>query len=176
MLQNAKFGNYTLLPGVTTMYTTMEIIKAIIFSLATDYYDKMNHSNRWNVANKGGGAGGGGGSRHLTNACFNCEEQDCNLCICKKPMDDRQIDRNKKAYHDKKASREKGNRGGSNNGGSNRYGNYKGNNAGREEKAGPESQRKKWDSQGLHLVNGDLMLHCKMCRYNDTHGPGGHVK
>ena len=78
MLQNAKFGNYALLPRVTNMSSTMEIIEAI-FSLATDYYDKMNHSNKWNVANKGGGAGGSGGSRHLTNACFNCEEQDCNL-------------------------------------------------------------------------------------------------
>ena len=97
MLQNAKFGNYALLPGVTTMSTTMEIIEAI-FGLATDYYDKMNHSNKWNVANKGGGAGGGsggGGSRHLTNACFNCEEQDCNLRICKKSLDDRRIERNK---------------------------------------------------------------------------------
>jgi len=43
MLQNAKFGNYALLPGVTNMSTTMDIIKAI-FSQATDYYDKMNHS------------------------------------------------------------------------------------------------------------------------------------
>jgi len=178
MLQNAKFGNYSLLPGVTNMSTTMEIIEAI-FSQATDYYDKMNHSNKWNVANKGGGAGGGsgsGGSRHLTNACFNCEEQDCNLRICKKPKDDRRIEKNKKAYHDKKVSRENGNRGGSNGGGSNRYGNYKGNNGGKEEKVGPESQRKKWDNQGLHLVNGELMLHCKTCGYNDTHGSGGHVK
>ena len=78
MLQNTKFGNCTLLPWVTNMSSTMDIIEAI-FSQATNYYDKMNDSNKWNVANKGGSTGDGGGSQHLANSYFNCEEQDCNL-------------------------------------------------------------------------------------------------
>ena len=61
MLQNAKFGNYTLLPGVINMSSTMDITEAI-FSQATDYYDKMNQSNKWHVTNKGGGTGGGSSS------------------------------------------------------------------------------------------------------------------
>ena len=58
MLQNAKFGNYSLLHGITPYSSTLKIIEAI-FAQATDYYDKMNHSNKWNVANRGGGAGEG---------------------------------------------------------------------------------------------------------------------
>ena len=73
MLQNAKFGNYSLLNGITEYSSTFKIIEAI-FAQATDYYDKMNHSNKWNVTNKGSRAGGGGRKAvaHSFHLCWNC--------------------------------------------------------------------------------------------------------
>ena len=50
MLQNAKFGNYSLLNGITVYSSTLDIIEAM-FAQATNYCENMNHNNKWNVAN-----------------------------------------------------------------------------------------------------------------------------
>ena len=158
MLQNTKFGNYSLLNGIMAYSLTLKIIETI-FAQATDYYDKINHSNKWNVANKGGGASGGGrrAVAHSFHSCWNCEQDDCNLCICKKPKDQNCIAKNKMQYLDSKEDTG-GKRGG-----------YRGDrNRGQdppkgEEMSIPEYQRKKWEKQGMHLVNGQLLLNCKSC-------------
>ena len=98
ILQNAKFGSYLLLNRITEYFTTLDIIKAI-YAQATNYYNKMNHSNKVIISNKGGGAGGGGRkSAHTFNLCWNCKEEDDNLHIYKKPKDQNRITKNKRQY------------------------------------------------------------------------------
>ena len=131
----------------------------------------MNHSNKWNVPNKGGGAGGGSRSAaaHSFHSCWNCEQDACNLRICKKPKDQNRIANHKRHYLDKQEEK-----------GGSRGGYRDNNNRGRdppksgEETSTPEYQRNKWEKQGMHLVNGQLLLNCKSCGTNRTHGSRSH--
>jgi len=102
MFQKNKFGNYSLLSRITAYSSTLEIIEAI-FAQATNYYGNMNHSNKWDVANKGDDAGGGGRrAAHVFNSCWNCEQDDCNLRIRRRLKDKNRITKNKTQYLDNK--------------------------------------------------------------------------
>jgi len=96
MLQNTKFDNYSLPNGITAYSSTLKTNEAI-FAQATGYYDKINPSNKWNVANKDGDASGGGRrAACVFNLCWNCEQDDCNICICKKLKEQNRIAKNKR--------------------------------------------------------------------------------
>ena len=74
LLQNIKLGNFSLLSGITTLSTTLEIIEAIL-SKANAEYDKLCISGVWNKANEGGGAGMHDTAYNALDAgikCFNC--------------------------------------------------------------------------------------------------------
>ena len=165
MLQNARFHNYSLLEGVNRYSPTIDIIEAI-FAQATATYDMMNMGHAWTVANKGGGAG------KVVGACFNCEKEDCSLQRCKEPRDEQRIARNRQRFYDKSGSN-KGRNDKRSGGHNNRP---QGQGQGQQPASSADYQRKQWEAAGIHLVNGVLKMHCKVCGYNDTHGTNSHNK
>lgn len=166
MKQNADIGNQ-ILPSIPDDATPMEKIEAIL-EKAVDQYDKLCTAQKWNVV-KGkpyAGLAAGGGET----ICWNCEQPGCTVGKCPKPRDQARINKNKQAFEERKRN---GGQSGESNGGSN-GGNRNGNRRPKKDSSS-EYQRKKWASMGMHMVNGTLMVSCKVCGLNTTHSSKHHA-
>jgi hypothetical protein len=157
--QNADLDNLHVLPGITAKSTKMEKIEAI-FDRAVDLYDSLCTTGNWNKAERSG-------LIHnvvkMVAACWNCGAEDHSCGACPKPKNQDTINKNKKAFMEKKsAGRRDGGRGTRPPRGSDKPKDGK-------DKSDPNYQRKVWEAAGLHMVNGSLMVKCKTCGLNSTH-------
>jgi hypothetical protein len=67
-----------------------------LMSLALDYYINLNVSGRWTIP-KG---------HKFAAACWNCDDEHCNVRICTKPKDEKKIAANRKKFLDAKNRRQ----------------------------------------------------------------------
>lgn len=160
LLQNSKLDNLTVLEGITPSSTVLDIIEAIL-KKARLQYNKHCLGKLWLVHGKGGGSGKGG---YYANPCFNCDEAH-SLHDCTKPKDDARIAKNRNDYMEKKKREGRPNVPRKNN--SNSKGDRSNNG---------DYKRKQWAAAGLHKVGNKLMMNCRDCGNNMTHGSSSHHK
>jgi hypothetical protein len=155
--QNAELDNLHILGTVPINASSMEQIKAIL-DKAVDTYDKLCTAQIWNSTNNGG-------PRAVTSVavnrkCWNCNGSDHQAQTCPKAQNKALFEKNRKAFQEAKKSGNKDGatttRGGSDN------------------VDGTDNTRKKWDAQGMSMINGVLHVHCKQCGPNTTHSTGLH--
>ena len=138
----------------------LDIIEAIL-KKARLQYNKHCLGKLWLVHGKGGGSGKGG---YYANPCFNCDEAH-SLHVCTKPKDDARIAKNRNDYMEKKKQEGRNNVPRKNN--SNSKGDRSNNG---------DYKRKQWAAAGLHKVRNKLMMNCRDCGNNMTHGSSSHHK
>jgi hypothetical protein len=149
--QGAEF-NLLPLEGVTTYSSPLEKIEAILDNAAMTY-SSYCLANQWLRVTKQNIAG----IVATVNACWNCGEDGHGVGKCPKPKDQARITKNKEAFEKSKSAR-------------NTSGRISGKKDKTEKTKDPDYQRKVWANSGISMVNGVLMLHCKTCGYNTTHG------
>eukprot|EP00956_Cyclotella_meneghiniana_P028265 scaffold65213_cov39-Cyclotella_meneghiniana.AAC.4 len=151
--QGAEF-NLLPLEGVTMYSSPLDKIEAILDNAATTY-SSFCLANQWLKVIKQNIAG----VVATVNACWNCGEEGHGVGKCTKPKDQARITKNKEAFEKNKSGR--------NTGGGGRTSGKKDKN---KKTKDPDYQRKVWANSGISMVNGVLMIHCKTCGYNTTHG------
>ena len=152
--QSADLGHLNVLETITPTSTPMEKIEAIL-DKAVETYDMLCIAGTYLPNTPKGGR-----LNSIVKAvseCWNCGEKGHGVGKCPHPKDQAKIAKNKKAWEESKSSR-----GGNSNSGKGRG--KKGGNA-----SDAESQRKLWEANNLHFVNGVLMASCKTCGLNTTH-------
>lgn len=159
--ESADLGNVVILPTIKEDFDPMERIEAIL-DKAVDTYDKLSTAQLWNKTTKGGphaGAAAGG-----LPTCWNCGKPGCSVRNCPQPLDQAKIAKAKKEWWERRNSRQSGGGGGGTNGGR----------PAKPSGSGPDYQRKVWEASGIHLVDNVLMIKCKKCGLNCTHGTKHH--
>jgi hypothetical protein len=140
------------LKGVSVYSSPLDKIEAILDNAATTY-SSYCLANRWLKVTKQNIAG----IVAAANACWNCGEEGHDVGKCTKPKDQARITKSKEAFEKSKRGCTAGGR-----------------TSGRKDKnekmKDPDYQRKVWANSGISMVNGILMIHCKTCGYNTTHG------
>ena len=160
--QGAELDNLDVLGTIPQNATILEQIEAIL-EKALDMYDKLSIAQVWNGTTKGGprvNSATAGNSGTLTKICWNCNGTDHQARTCPKPRNKTLFEKNRKAFHEAKAS--------------NSGGTAVSKDGGAPKPDGANYQRKKWADQGMSLINGVLHLHCKQCGYNTSHSTKTH--
>ena len=133
--------------------TTLEEV-VYLMSIALDYYINLNVSGRWSIPK---------GHKYAA-ACWNCDAEDCNVRICKKPKDERKIAANRKKFLDDKNRRnEDGKRQGT-------HGKGGGNNYSRDKWGAPKEGEPsiRW-AQGQPYAFCNRKCNGKPCGWNTNH-------
>jgi hypothetical protein len=142
-------------------------------SEACEVFHSLNLTNKWNIP-----------QGHRTDAfipvsCYNCGSPDHTADVCPKPRDEAKIKKAKEA-RDKAVKESRGGRGGSRGGGRGRGGRGGGRGDDRtnsRDKWGANGDSKRTDTisaNGIEKRNGEWMMNCKSCGWNDTHTSGFH--
>ena len=155
--QSADLGNMNFLDTIDPLDSPMDKLEAVL-EKAVDVYDKLCTAQLWIKP----GRGGGNALNSIVQAvsvCWNCGESGHRVGECKKPRDQKTIDKNKKAFMEAKKNS-------SNNNNSDQ--------GKKPSKSSPEYQRKVWEAAGIQSVNGTLMVQCKTCGLNSTHSTKFH--
>ena len=142
-------------------------------SEACEVFHSLNLTNKWNIP-----------QGHRTDAvipvsCYNCGSPDHTANVCPNPRDEAKIKKAKEARD--KAVKESGSgRGGGRGGGRGRGGQRGGRGGDRtnsRDKWGANGDSKRTDkvsADGIEKRNGEWMMNCKSCGWNDTHTSGYH--
>ena len=158
--QTAELNHLALLlPTLSEDATPMEQIDAVL-EKAVDQYDLLCTAGLWNKVTKGGNALKS--IVDMVNVCWNCGQKGHPATRCPKPKDPVTYNKNKKAWLEQKAK------------GGNSDGNSDGQKADQPDKSTPEYQRKQWQANGCHMVNGVLYLNCSVCGLNTNHSNRRH--
>eukprot|EP00956_Cyclotella_meneghiniana_P009509 scaffold13164_cov56-Cyclotella_meneghiniana.AAC.1 len=150
--QGAEFNLFPL-EGVSMYSSPLDKVEGLDNAATT--YSSFCLANQWLKVTKQNLAG----VVATVNACWNCGEEGHGVGKCPKPKDQARITKNKEAFEKNKSGR--------NTSGGTRTSGKKDKS---EKRNDPDYQHKVWANSGISMVNGVLMLHCKTCGYNTTHG------
>jgi hypothetical protein len=169
--QCADLDNLHILQGIDHDSSALDKIE-VVLDKAVAQYDSLCTSGLWNRTGRGGPSALGS-IVDAINECWNCGQPNCSVSKCPKPKDQARIEKNKKAFYEKKNA-------GSNQGGAGGGSNDNGGGRGRRQRekgdlSDPEYQRKVWSSNACSMQNGKLFVNCKKCGLNLTHSTSYHA-
>jgi hypothetical protein len=118
--------------------------------------DQLCIAKTWIKLNKGKPIAAGTTASELNGDCWNCGKPRHHATDCKEARDPVTYNKSRKKFIEARGL-------------SSSLGPCWTQSSNNKDKDGSDYQRKRWETAGLSLVNGILVVNCKSCGYNPTH-------